>query len=111
MTYARHEDDISSRQRDVRSNTGAFLPERFLCDLNDNFLTGLQQIRDRRHHSLRPRAGAFLLSLWPSNCASFRLWNNTCARGAHTARFASASEFLNRVVEAIPSSSPSHAPR
>ncbi len=57
---ARHEDHIAARQGNMRSDARALLPERLLGDLNDNFLSRLQQLGNGRHcAAVRPFAGAF----------------------------------------------------
>ena len=44
----RHVNNEPARQRDMRSDARALLPQRFLGDLHDNFLAFLQQVGDGR---------------------------------------------------------------
>ena len=48
MLERRHVHHVSARKRDVRCDSGALLPQRFLSDLDDDLLTFFQQVGDRR---------------------------------------------------------------
>ncbi len=59
VVYRRHVNNEPARQRDMRRNPRTLLPQRFLGDLNDNFLAFLEQVGDRRQRgslALRPFA-------------------------------------------------------
>src|ERR1700753_1090398 len=70
--HRRHKHQKASRQRDVAGDARALLGDWFLGDLNQNFLAGLQQVRnDRQIRSLRctarwPTALAGLVAPIPS---------------------------------------------
>src|SRR6185312_5427614 len=55
MLNARHKHYEPARQRHVRRNAGAFLSERLLCNLNNDFLAGLQKLRDGRERPFGAR--------------------------------------------------------
>ena len=102
--------DVASRQGDVRGNARAFLSERLLGYLNDDFLAGLQQLRNGGHDPFGSFRGVLLDGLarrfrsclrfergrrrttcdgCPGNCAAARLaLSETIATAAppHTSR-------------------------
>ena len=51
VVHRRHEDQETARQRDVAGDARAFLADRLLGDLHQNFLAFFQQISDLRDRS------------------------------------------------------------
>ncbi len=58
VVHRRHEDKEAAGQRDVRGDARALLGDRLLGDLNENLLSGLQQLADGREIGGLHRAAA-----------------------------------------------------
>ena len=64
MIESRHVYEETPRQRDVAGDARSFFPERLLRDLDDDFLTLLEQFGDQRDTArLRPMASSAMSML------------------------------------------------
>src|SRR5579885_705212 len=108
MIHAGHVDDVAPRQRDMRSNSRALLAQRLLRDLDDNFLSRLEEIGDRRILAFRLFSRAFFLRIAPGFGSGLRL-NRCGSTRASPRRFTGAEIGLLRPARS--SAPPPHAPR